>query len=91
MTRPGRWQGDGDPDDGVLVQRTLAGDRGAFAALVRRHQGLVFRIAGGFLRNRADVEEVAQEVFLRAFQALPGFRTEAPFGPWVARIATRAS
>ncbi len=91
MTRPGRWQGDGDPDDGVLVQRTLAGDRGAFAGLVRRYQRLVFRIVGGFLRNRADVEEVAQEVFLHAFQALPGFRAGAPFAPWIARIATRAS
>ena len=91
MTRPGGWQGDGDPDDGVLVQRTLAGDRGAFAGLVRRYQRLVFRIVGGFLRNRADVEEVAQEVFLRAFEALAGFRAGAPFAPWIARIATRAS
>ncbi len=91
MTRPGRWQGDGDPDDGILVQRTLAGDRGAFAGLVRRYQRLVFRIVGGFLRNRADVEEVAQEVFLHVFEALPGFRVGAPFAPWIARIATRAS
>jgi RNA polymerase sigma-70 factor (ECF subfamily) len=52
---------------------------------------MVFRIVGGFLRNREDVEEVAQEAFLRAFQGLPGFRAGAPFGPWIARIATRAS
>lgn len=91
MTTPGGWQGDDDPDDGALVERTLAGDREAFGALVRRHQRLVFRIVGGFLRNPADVEEVAQEVFLRAFQALPRFRAGAPFGPWVASIATRAS
>ncbi|HEY7675604.1 MAG TPA: RNA polymerase sigma factor [Candidatus Methylomirabilis sp.] len=91
MTMHGGPQGEDDPTDGVLVERTLAGDRGAFEVLVRRHQGLVFRIVGGFLRNRADVEEVAQEAFLRAFQALAGFRTEAPFGPWVAQIATRAS
>jgi RNA polymerase sigma-70 factor (ECF subfamily) len=91
MMTPGGRQGEDGPTDGTLVERTLAGDRGAFEALVRRHQGLVFRIVGGFLRNRADVEEVAQEVFLRAFQALGSFRTEAPFGPWVAQIATRAS
>lgn len=92
MTKPGGWQGDADdPDDAVLVQRTLAGERRAFEALVRRYQRLVFRIVGGFLRNRADVEEVAQEAFLRAFGALPGFRPGAPFGPWLARIATRAS
>jgi len=61
MATPGRRQGDADgPDDGELVRRSLAGDRGAFEVLVRRHQRLVFRIAGGFLRNRADVEEVAK-------------------------------
>ena len=91
MTIPSGRQGDDGPDDGALVERTLAGDRGAFEALVRRHQRLVFRVVGSFLRNRADVEEVAQEVFLRAFQALPGYRAGAPFAPWVARIATRAS
>jgi RNA polymerase sigma-70 factor (ECF subfamily) len=80
-----------DPDDDVLVQRALGGDREAFGALVHRHQRLVFRILGGFLANRADVEEVAQDVFLRAFRALPGFRPGAPFVPWIARIATRAS
>lgn len=91
MTMPGGWQGDDDAEDGALVQRTLAGDRGAFDALVRRHQRLVFRIVGGFLRNRADVEEVAQEAFLRAFRALQSFRAGAPFAPWIARIATRVS
>ena len=92
MNTPRGWQGDADdPDEGELVRRTLAGDRGAFEVLVRRYQRLVFRIVGGFLRNPADVEEVAQEVFLRAFVALPGFRPGAPFRPWVAQIATRAS
>jgi len=92
MATSGRRQGDADgPDDGELVRRSLAGDRGAFEVLVRRHQRLVFRIAGGFLRNRADVEEVAQEAFVRAYGALTGFRPGAPFGPWIARIATRAS
>lgn len=92
MTKPGGWQrGSDDPDDSALVQRTLEGDRGAFGALVRRHQRLVFRIVGGFLRDRAEVEDVAQDVFVRAFLALPGFRPGAPFGPWVAQIATRAS
>lgn len=92
MTRPGGWHGKADgPDDGVLVQRTLAGDRQAFGLLIHRYQPLVFRIVGGFLGNREDVEDVAQEAFLRAFEGLPGFRAGAPFGPWIARIATRAS
>ncbi len=92
MTTAGwqREEADG-PEDGELVRRSLAGDRGAFEVLVRRYQRLVFRIVGGFLRNRADVEEVAQEVFVRAFVALPGFRLGAPLRPWLAQIATRAS
>lgn len=71
--------------------RLWGGGREAFELLIRRHQRLVFRIVGGFLRNREDVEDVAQETFLRAFQGLQGFRLGSPFGPWIARIATRAS
>ncbi len=92
MTRPGGREGGAeDLDDTVLVERTLAGDREAFGLLIRRYQRLVFRIVGGFLRNNEDVKDVAQEAFLRAFEGLQGFRPGAPFGPWIARIATRAS
>lgn len=92
MTALAGWQGSGDdPDDGEVVQRALGGDRDAFGVLVHRYQRLVFRIVGGFLANRADVEEVAQEAFLRAFAGLSGFKPGSPFGPWIARIATHAS
>lgn len=92
MTALAGWQGSGDdPDDGELVQRALGGDRDAFGVLVHRYQRLVFRIVGGFLANRADVEEVAQEALLRAFAGLSGFKAGSPFGPWIARIATHAS
>lgn len=57
--------------------------------LVRRYERLVFRIAGGFLRDRRDVEDAAQEAFLRAFGALSRFRSGASFGPWIAQIVTR--
>ena len=92
MTALAGWQGSGDdPDDGEVVQRALGGDRDAFGVLVHRYQRLVFRIVGGFLANRADVEEVAQEALLRAFAGLSGFKPGSPFGPWIARIATHAS
>jgi len=76
-------------EDWDLVQRCLQGDSMAFADLVRRYERLVFRIAGGFLRDRGEVEDVAQEAFLKAYEALSGFRAGAPFGPWIAQIATR--
>jgi len=90
MTKPGGWQPNaGDPDDKSLVEQTLGGDREAFGVLIRRYQRLVFRIVGGFLRNRGDVEDAAQEAFLRALEGLQGFRAGSPFAPWIAQIATR--
>lgn len=81
--------GEKENQDWDLVQRSLHGDSQAFAGLVRRYERLVFRIAGGFLRDRGEVEDVAQEAFLKAYEALSGFRAGAPFGPWIAQIATR--
>lgn len=78
-----------DEGDGGLVRRTLEGDHRAFESLVRRYERLVFHIAGGFLRDRRDVDEVAQDAFMRAFEALSRFRQEAPFGPWISQITTR--
>ena len=77
------------PEDDVLVQRALQGDQGAFETLVGRYERLIFRIAGGFLRNRQDAEDVAQEAFIKAFGALSRFRSGASFGPWIAQITTR--
>jgi RNA polymerase sigma-70 factor (ECF subfamily) len=57
--------------------------------LVHRYERLVFHVAGGFLRDRGEVEDVAQEAFLKAYEALSRFREDAPFGPWIAQIATR--
>lgn len=76
-------------DDSILAAQAADGDQAAFAALVRRYERLVFHIAGGFLRNRADVEEAAQEAFLKAFEALDRFRPGARFGPWISRIVSR--
>lgn len=92
MTKLGAWhEGTDDFDENALVERALGGDHEAFGLLIRRHERLVFRIVGGFLRNPEDVKDVAQETFIRAFEGLRGFRPGAPFGPWIARIATRAS
>src|SRR5512142_2073160 len=92
MAEPGGWRkGADDPAEAILVQRAREGDRDSFGALVRRYQRLVFRVVGGFLRDPADVEDVAQEAFIKAFAAMASFRPGAPFAPWIIRIATRTS
>lgn len=80
-----------DADDDAAVVRTLVersrdGDRDAFGELVRRHQRHVFRLAGRFFRRREDVEEAAQETFLRAWRKLASYRADAPFEHWLTRV-----
>jgi len=75
--------------DAVAVERTLAGDRDAFRALVERHSHNVFRLAYRMTGNRQDAEEVVQEAFLRAYQKLGQFAARANFGTWVYRIAAK--
>jgi len=68
------------------VRRVIAGDIEAFAAIVNAHQKL---IAADLSRRlpAQEVQEVAQEVFLKAFRSLPSFRADAPFRIWLLRIA----
>lgn len=75
-------------DDGetALIAQSLDGDHDAFAALVRRHQRRVFALAGRFFRQRADVEDVAQETFLIAWRKLGSFRGGVPLESWLTRI-----
>jgi len=72
------------------VRRVLKGDIEAFAAVVNTHQKL---IAADLSRRlpAQDVQEVAQDVFLRAFRGLPSFRGEAPFRIWLLRISRYAA
>jgi RNA polymerase sigma-70 factor (ECF subfamily) len=77
-----------DSADFTLIERTLKGDEGAFSELVRRYQGAVWGTVYKILGNSSENEDAVQEVFLRAFTALPKFDLRFPFGPWVLRIAT---
>lgn len=75
--------------DDILVARCLdSGDEHAFAELVRRHRGHVFRLALSILGQgfSGEAEEVAQEVFLRVHHSLRSFRGEAQFSSWIYRI-----
>ena len=74
-----------------VAKRAVLGDRAAFAALVKRHQGTVYRIALRILRDEGDANDAAQEAFLKAFRNLGGFDTTRPFAPWLYRIARNQS
>jgi RNA polymerase sigma-70 factor (ECF subfamily) len=74
-------------EEARLIRQAQDGDQRAFEALVRLHERLVFGIIGSFLRRRQDVEDLAQEVFLKAYLAIGRFRPGAPFAPWLHRIA----
>src|SRR5262245_40205736 len=76
--------------DEELVQATLGGDDSAFAELVRRHQRRVFGTASRFARNDHQLDDIAQEVFIRAYKNLSQFRKDAPFEHWLARITFSA-
>ena len=80
----------GEPTNERLIQSTLAGHDEAFAELVRRHKRKVFGIASRFARNDHELDDICQEIFVKAYQKLPSFRGEAPFEHWVSRIAVHS-
>jgi RNA polymerase sigma-70 factor (ECF subfamily) len=69
-----------------LIRQAQEGDCQAFEALLRLHEQHVFAIIGSFLRRRQDAEDLAQDVFLKAYLAIRRFRLGAPFAPWLRRI-----
>src|SRR5271157_4612434 len=73
-------------DDRELVRRAKDGNKEAFEALVVRHQSRVFAVAGGILRNREDVEDIAQQVFLKAYFSIKRFDQRAAFTTWLYKI-----
>jgi len=73
-------------DDRELVRRAKRDEKEAFEQLVLRHQHRVFAVAGGILRRREDVEDVAQQVFVKAYFALKRFDERAAFSTWLYKI-----
>src|SRR6266446_7495111 len=76
----------GGAEDRELVQRAQGDDKEAFEELVRRHQHRVFAVAGGILRRREDVEDIAQQVFVKAYFSLKRFEQRAAFSTWLYKI-----
>lgn len=77
-----------DPgDEAARVREAQQGSSAAFAAIVRAYQRPIVRVAYGLTRNAADADDLAQETFVRAWQAIGRFRAGEPLYPWLARIA----
>jgi RNA polymerase sigma-70 factor (ECF subfamily) len=70
-----------------LIARAQNGDVAAFETLVRNYDGKVLGFALNLLQNRDDAQDAYQEIFLKAFQALPRFRRESQFSTWLYQIA----
>lgn len=76
----------GGVDDVALVERVRRGDVAAFEPLVEKYRERVFRLARNVLRDPEEALDVAQEAFVRAFQALQSFRGQSAFYTWLFRI-----
>ena len=75
------------PDDRVLVDACLEGDRASFDVLVERHRRQVYQVCYRFVGNHDDASDLAQDVFIRAFRALRTFKGQAAFSTWLYRVA----
>ncbi|MBU2919247.1 MAG: RNA polymerase sigma-70 factor (ECF subfamily) [Psychrosphaera sp.] len=74
-----------------LVRKAQAGDKAAFDLLVRKYQNKIISLVSRYLGNNGDVQDVAQDAFIKAYTALPGFRGEAAFYTWLYRIAVNSA
>src|SRR5580698_3633024 len=78
-----------DASDADLIAAVLAGDSASFEPLVVKYQPRVFATARRYARRESEIEDIVQEVFLKAFQKLRSFRGDAPFEHWLMRLAVR--
>ena len=75
--------------DAELIAAVLNGDSASFEPLIQKYQPRVFATARRYARRESEVEDIVQEVFIKAFQKLSSFRGEAPFEHWLMRLAVR--
>lgn len=77
----------GNDVDQQLVERVQKGDKRAFDLLVLKYQHKICAVISRFIRDHAEVQDVAQDAFIKAYRALPNFRGESAFYTWMYRIA----
>lgn len=86
MTKTGQ-SSQPDESDIDLVRRVQRGDKRAFDLLVLKYQQKVAGVVSRYLHNQADIQDVVQEAFIKAYRALPKFRGDSAFYTWLYRIA----
>ncbi|MEO7515434.1 MAG: RNA polymerase sigma factor [Verrucomicrobiota bacterium] len=75
--------------DSELIAAVLKGDAASFEPLIVKYQPRVFATARRYARRESEIEDIVQEIFLKAFNKLKSFRGEAPFEHWLMRLAVR--
>lgn len=78
-----------EPADAELIAAVLGGSTASFEPLIRKYQSRVFATVRRYARRESEVEDIVQEVFLKAFQKLHTFRGRAPFEHWLMRLTVR--
>jgi len=73
--------------DQALVERVQRGDKTAFDTLVLKYQQRIVKLISRYVRDHSEVQDVAQEAFIKAYRALPRFRGDSAFYTWLYRIA----
>ena len=77
------------PDES-LVESAKSGEDEAFAELVRRHKRKVLRLASRYALDRGELDDIAQDIFIKIYRNLGSYRREAPFEHWLTRVAISA-
>jgi RNA polymerase sigma-70 factor (ECF subfamily) len=78
-----------EPTEAEMIAAVLKGDAASFEPLVLKYSPRVFATARRYARRESEVEDIVQEVWMKAFQKLSSFRGEAPFEHWLMRLAVR--
>ena len=77
------------PDES-LVESAKSGEDEAFAELVRRHKRKVLRLASRYAKDTGELDDIAQDIFIKIYRNLGGYRKEAPFEHWLTKVAISA-
>jgi RNA polymerase sigma-70 factor (ECF subfamily) len=78
-------------DDELIVREVLGGDQEAFRRLIHKHEKLVYHMVSRVIDSREDREDLCQEIFLKVYRKLPGFRFQSRLSTWIATVAYRTA